>query len=64
MCKYEDFNNPNDDSSVKLYLDLVILIEELFLVNALPSPGLIFNKLKEATKRHKRSKSMTSCSLR
>ena len=37
----------------KLYLDLVTLMGELFLVNALPSPSIIFNKLKEASKRQK-----------
>ena len=37
----------------KLCLDLVILMKELFLVNALPSPSIIFNKLKEVSKRHK-----------
>ena len=38
----------------KLYLDLVTLMEELFvLVNALLSPSIIFNKAKEASKRQK-----------
>ena len=37
----------------KLYLDSVTLMKELFLVNALPSPSIIFNKMKEASKRKK-----------
>ena len=32
---------------------MVTLMEELFLVNALPSPSIIFNKLKETSKRQK-----------
>ena len=50
-CQYEDFNNPHNQ--IKLYLDLATSMEELFLVNPLPSPSIIFNKLKESSKRQK-----------
>ena len=52
-CKCEEFDHPNADSSFKLCLDLVTLMEELFLVNTLPSPSIIFNMLKSASKRQK-----------
>ena len=44
---------PMTINQFKLYLDLVTLMEELFLMNALPSLSIIFNKLKEASKRQK-----------